>query len=133
MVFTFANGALGTFLLSDTAASPRSWEQTSRENTSYPTYADEDCYHIAGTSGSLSVPTMRLRTFPGTRSWWEPFDTTTETLERSDPLANQMTHFADVIRGEAAPICSGRDGLDTLQVVDAVIESARTGTPIDIA
>ena len=37
-----------------------SWEQTARENTSYATYDDEDCYHIAGTAGSLSVPTMRL-------------------------------------------------------------------------
>ena len=78
MVFTFANGALGTFLLSDSAASARSWEQTSQENTSYSTYDDEDCYHIAGTTGSLSVPTMRVKVFPGTRSWWEPFDTTTE-------------------------------------------------------
>jgi len=69
MVFTFANGALGTFLLSDTAASPRSWEQTARENASYPGYDDEDCYHIAGTIGSLSVPTMRVRAFPGKRSW----------------------------------------------------------------
>src|SRR6478609_9786505 len=132
MVFTFANGALGTFLLSDTAASPRSWEQTSQENASYDSFPDEDCYHIAGTTGSLSVPTMRIKTYPGTRSWWEPFDTSTENLDRSDPLANQVTHFAAVIRGEAQPICSGRDGLKTLKVVDAVIEAARSGQPVDI-
>jgi predicted dehydrogenase len=132
MVFTFANGALGTFVLSDTAASARSWEQTSRENTSYPTYEDEDCYHIAGTTGSLSVPTMRLKVFPRTRSWWEPFDSSTVELERSDPLANQIEHFAAVIRGEAEPICSGRDGLKTMQVLEAVVESARTGQPVDI-
>jgi predicted dehydrogenase len=132
MVFTFANGALGTFLLSDTAASPRSWEQTSQENTSYPTYPGEDCYHLAGTQGSLSVPTMRLSVYEGERSWWQPFTTSTVEFERSDPLANQIDHFAAVIRGEAEPICSGRDGLTTLRVVDAVVESARTGRPVDV-
>lgn len=132
MIFRFANGALGTFLLSDTAGSARSWEQTSRENTSYPSYADEDAYHIAGTRGSLSVPTMRLKIFEGKPSWWEPFATSTESVERTDPLANQISHFVDVIRGGAEPICSGRDGLKTLQVVDAVVESARTGRPVTI-
>jgi predicted dehydrogenase len=132
MVFTFAGGALGTFLLSDTAASPRSWEQTSQENTCYATYPDEDCYHVAGTAGSLSVPTMRLRTYPGTRSWWEPFDESTVELRRSDPLANQISHFAEVVRGAAQPICSGRDGLAALQVGEAVVESARTAAPVDV-
>jgi predicted dehydrogenase len=132
MIFRFANGALGTFLLSDTAGSARSWEQTSQENTSYPTYGDEDAYHIAGTQGSVSVPTMRLKIFEGKKSWWEPFETSTESVERSDPLANQVKHFAAVIRGEAEPICSGRDGLKTLQVVDAVVEAARTGQPVNV-
>jgi len=130
MVFRFANGALGTFLLSDTAASARSWEQTSQENTAYPTYPDEDAYHIVGTTGSLSVPTMRLKVFPGTRSWYEPYEESAVELKRSDPLANQVEHFAAVIRGEVEPICSGRDGLRTLRVVDAVLEAARTARPV---
>jgi len=132
MVFTFASGALGTFVLSDTAASPRSWEQTSQENKSYDSFPDEDCYHLAGTRGSLSVPTMRLRFYEGERSWWAPLTSSTVELDRSDPLANQITHFAAVIRGEEAPICTGRDGLKTLKVVDAVIEAAGTGRPVDV-
>ena len=78
------------------------------------------------------MPTMRVKIYEGERSWWEPFTSSTESVERSDPLANQVKHFADVIRGEAEPICSGRDGLKTLQVVDAVVASARTGQPVDI-
>jgi predicted dehydrogenase len=127
MIFRFANGALGTFLLSDAAGSSRSWEQTSQEDKSFVQYPEADCYHIAGTRGSLSVPTMRLQLFPGKPSWSEPFDESNEHVDRTDPLANQIEHFAAVIRGRAEPIVSGRDGLNTLRVVDAVHESARTG------
>ncbi|MEX5719970.1 Gfo/Idh/MocA family protein [Geodermatophilus maliterrae] len=133
LVLTFAGGALGTFLVSDAAASPRSWEQTSGEDASYPSHPDEDCYHLAGTAGSLSVPTMRLRRFSGPPSWWEPFETATLDVGRRDPLAAQVEHFAAVVRGEVEPVCGGRDGLATLRVLEAVVESARTGRPVDLS
>jgi predicted dehydrogenase len=47
-------------------------------------------------------------------------------------LANQIVHFVDVIQNGAQPVCSGRDGLKTLQVVDAVVAAARTGQPVHI-
>jgi len=130
----FENGALGTFLLSDTAASPKSWEQTSRENEAYSTYPDEDCYVIIGTDGSLSVPTMRLKYYENKaeRSWWKPFTMQTIALERADPLARQIEHFAAVIRGEAKPLVSGRDGLQNLRVTGAILEAAKTGKVVDV-
>ncbi|PRX50389.1 putative dehydrogenase [Prauserella shujinwangii] len=128
----FAGGALGTFLLSDTAASARSWEQTSRENPGYPHYADEDCYVLAGTEGSLAVPTMRLRVFAGTPSWWEPFRTSVVAVDRRDPLARQLEHFVAVVRGEVAPLVDGREGLRSLRVTEAVAEAARTGVPVAV-
>ncbi|SAK78374.1 inositol 2-dehydrogenase [Caballeronia fortuita] len=131
----FASGALGTFMLSDTAACPRSWEQTSQENKAYSTYPDEDCYVIAGTSGSLSVPTMRLKSYSKAedRSWWKPFEESIVPMRRDDPLAHQMEHFGRVARGEAAPIVSARDGLQNLRITEAIALSASTGNIIETA
>lgn len=126
----FANGALGTFVLSDTAASARSWEQTSGENASYPHYADEDCYLLAGTRGSLAVPTMRLRLYAGEPSWWKPFETGVVDVTRSDPLALQLDHFCAVVRGDAAPRVTAREGLETLRVTLGIDRAARTRTPV---
>jgi predicted dehydrogenase len=126
----FANGALGTFLLSDTAASPRSWEQTTGENPVYARADDEDCYLLAGTRGSLGIPTMRLRMYPGERSWGQPFHTEVVRVDRADPLARQLEHFCAVIRGQAEPLAPGRDALQTLRVTLAIQEAASTGQTI---
>ena len=48
-------------------------------------------------------------------------------LEVVDPLERQLAHFCEVIRGNADPLVSVRDGLQNLRVVDAIAESARTG------
>lgn len=129
----FQNGALGAFLLSDTAASPKSWEQTSKENNAYASCADEDAYAIVGTKGSLGVPTMRLRYYARDedRSWFKPFRTRVETVGREDPLARQIEHFAAVVRGEAEPLVTCRDGLQNLRVTDAITEAARTGRIVE--
>ena len=130
----FDNGALGTFLLSDTAASPKSWEQTSQENKVFPTYPDEDAYVVLGTDGSLAVPTMRLKYYARKeeRSWFKPFETETIPLERADPLALQIEHFAAVIRGEAKPLVTGRDGLQNLRVTEAIVEAAKSGKMVEV-
>jgi predicted dehydrogenase len=128
----FASGALGTFLLSDTAAAPFSWELTSGEDRSYPQAIDADCYVIAGTRGSLRVPTMRLTTYPGTPSWWEPLDTAVVEVEEADPLARQLAHFCDVIRG-APPRVTGRDAVETLRVTLAIAEASRTGELVEVS
>ncbi len=130
----FANGVLGTFLLSDTAACARSWEQTSQENKAYPSYDDEDCYVITGTHGSLSVPTMRLKTYPSPedRSWWKPFDERTVDMVRADPIALQMEHFGAVVRGEATPRVNARDGLNNLRVTEAIVQAAKTGSTVKL-
>ena len=130
----FASGVLGTFMLSDTAACPRSWEQTSQENKAYVTYEDEDCYVIAGTNGSLSVPTMRLKTYPRSedRSWWKPFEVGVVAMVRDDPLKHQLEHFGAVMRGEADPLVSARDGLANLRVTEAIVAAARSGRTVEL-
>jgi predicted dehydrogenase len=126
----FVNGALGSFIVSDTAASSRSWEHTTGED---PRYAlshvdDDDCYVVAGTMGSLSVPSMRLKSFAraADQSWHKALRSEIINLPAVDPMQAQMAHFCDVIRG-ATPLVSARDGLQNLKVVEAISESARTG------
>lgn len=130
LVLQFASGALGTFLLSDAAASPWSWEQTSGEDSSYARYDAEDCYLIAGTRGSLAVPSLRMWTSSGEPSWHEPMTPSTLRPETADPLERQLSHFCDVIRGEVPPLVTARDATETLRVTLAILEAAESGAVV---
>jgi predicted dehydrogenase len=127
MTLRFAGGALGTFTLSDTAAAPRSWEQTSGENPDYPRDESQDCYFLAGTRGSLAVPTLRTWTYAGEASWWLPFDTARIELQPLDPLAAQLDHFCDVIGRRTAPLVTVQDALASLRVVEAIRRAMASG------
>lgn len=129
ITLTFASGALGTFIVSDAAASVRSWEQTSAENPSYDFAPDEDCYHIAGTRGSISIPTLRIRSYTGEPSWWETSQGHSLPVVREDPLDAQLEHFGRVILGTEEPRVSALDGLQSLRVINAISRSLATGAP----
>lgn len=121
----FDSGAIGTFILSDTAASCQSWEQTARENTDYHHDPVENCYHIAGTTGSLSIPTMRLHTFVDKRSWWSPMSVSQKPVDVANPLVHQLNHFCDVIRGESDPIVSVFDGMKNLEITEQIARASK--------
>ena len=127
MVITFASGALGTIILSDTTPSPWSWELTAGEATSYSYHrVPADCYLIAGALGALGVPSLRVWRHEGIQSWQSPLIEERIAFVEEDPLAAQLRHFVDVIRGRAAPLVSARDAVRTLQVALAVSEAGRT-------
>jgi predicted dehydrogenase len=131
VILRFANGALGTMNISDTVVAPWSWEQTTGEDKSFP-HTDQSCYYIGGTHGSLSVPRLELWTNADKRSWREPFKAERIVAVDPDPLRLQIQQFCRVIRGEEKPLVSGREGLMTLKVIDAVQRSVRSGQSVRI-
>jgi predicted dehydrogenase len=69
---------------------------------------------------------MRLWQHEGSTSWWNPIKATAMPVSSSDPLINQIAHFADVITGAAEPLVTGVEGLKTLRVVEAIQKAAQT-------
>ena len=55
------------------------------------------------------------------------------SCDLSDPLINQIKHFASVIRKNALPLVSGREGLRTLAAIEAIQIAAKTGRKIQLA
>lgn len=131
-ILRFKSGALGTLLLSDTVSSPWSWETTSGENPLYPN-SGLDSIMVGGTRGALTVPSLDLRWHEsGQESWWNPLQQMREPIIPADPYYEQMQNFADVIRGKAEPVLSGREGTKTLATTLAITESAKSGQVVRI-
>lgn len=135
IVIRFANGALGTVILSDAAQSPWNWEMTSGENPMYPR-EDAGNGMIAGTSGSLSLPMLDLWRHvppPGGEAGWEaPMARTRVQVKTDDAYRRQLRHFGRVIRREEAPRVTPRDAARSLAACLAVFESARTGAEVAV-
>jgi predicted dehydrogenase len=80
----------------------------------------------------LAVPTLRLKIYTNRteRSWYNPFHSETIAIEHTDPLKRQLENFCAVIRGEAEPVVTGREGLKNLRAIDAIMRAAHSETAI---
>ena len=90
--------------------------------------------YLCGTSASLAIPTMELRSYANEEEGWEDkLDSHRVAVPHRDPLVAQLDHFCRVIRREEKPVVSGADALRTLSATLAITESARLNQPIDLS
>ena len=134
IILRFQNGALGTFVLSDIAASQKSWELTTNENPVYPNSTDTSCYHFAGTNGSLDFPTMRAHFYRQDQepSWWLQMEAKTLKGETGNNLENQLAHFEDVVLHGIKPKVPAEEGLENMRIIDAIMRSAISKCVIEL-
>lgn len=130
-ILTFESGSVATISVSDSIVAPWSWELTARENPAYPATL-ESCYLIGGSEGGLSLPDLRVWKHDVGPNWWEPINARSLTCHMEDPLTIQLDHFTRVIAGVEAPLVSGIEGLRSLEVVEAVALSSKTGRVVEI-
>jgi predicted dehydrogenase len=75
---------------------------------------------------------------PEYRSWGESLavregDIYIPRISNAEPLAAQLRHFAQVVRGEAKPRADAADGVRVIRVLDAASRSlAAGGTPVQL-
>ena len=63
---------------------------------------------------------MAVWSHVGDPDCWSPITAEHAPRPAADPLVNQIAQFAEVIQGEAEPLVSGMEGLQTLKVIEAI-------------
>lgn len=129
VLLRFANGALGTLVVSDCTVSPWNWDLAAGEAAHYPRQ-HVNTHFVSGTDASLTLPQLDIWEYRGRKGWHEPLALERSTPHSSDPYHEQLRHFAAVIAGEEAPVCSGDDAARTLAATLAVHRAVTAGTGV---
>lgn len=133
LVFRFASGVVGTFVISDAVSSPWSFEQGTGENPLIPS-TGQDFLRILGTKGSLGVGDMSRWSYGKMESDWHAnMEREAVPVGEGVPFELQLRNFANVIQGRSEPRCAGEDGLAAVMVAEAIKLSIKSGQPVRIA
>ena len=131
VLLQFANGALGTVSLSDTVVAPWNYDLASGEQAHFPRQ-DIDSHYLCGTEGSITLPRLEVWRYHGTRGWHEPLSVERTPLPAGNPYTEQLRHLRAVADGAEQPLCSGTDGLKTLEATRAVLTASASGTAVQL-
>jgi len=133
IILQFQNSALGTFLLSDAAPSPWTWEFAIGES-SYPKLIDRQNHlRLMGSEGALELPNLVKWAHTDTGNHWHvPMLAQEISTPTVDPFIVQCEHFCDVIEGKKPPRVDAEDAAKTLDATLAVLDAARTGERVDL-
>jgi predicted dehydrogenase len=133
LVLRFRNGALGTVTVSDSTVAPWNWDLSAGEAERFPRQ-DVNAHFYSGTEGSLTLPRLELwryRQDQGpAQGWHDPLTMERTVVHIGCPYSEQLRHFAALVEGREAPVCSAEDGLRTPQATLAVGEAAASQRPV---
>lgn len=87
---------------------------------------------VVGTRGKLEWSLSEQ-----TLTWWDAEGRVSQHVDYSDFERNQMfvdelTHFLECVDKKASPEVSLRQGADSLRIAAAILESQRTGSPVEL-
>lgn len=140
VMLRFENGAIGTMLVSDCAATPFSWDLASGEfdlitgMSGRMERQDVPTHVFGGTRGAVTLPSAHYFSYRGSGEPGWRTDLSQQSLgaDRIDTYLAQMQHFAKVALRLEPPLSSGLDAAKTLRATLAVKESAESGEAVTL-
>lgn len=129
VILRFECGAIGTIMLSDSAASPWSWEQATGENDPVFPMNSQSPYRFLFERGGVEFPSLKIwrQSEP---DWSGPFaieDRNRLVSPMRDVFVRQLEHFHDVALRAAPPQVTARDGLQALVAASTVRQAIEAG------
>ena len=87
------------------------------------------------TKGSFDFPSLNIwhHDGKGDGDWSKPLATTQIEVPKVKPLHEQLSHFAQLVRGEATvPMVSGHDGLEALRLLEGINAAIASGSTLSM-
>jgi predicted dehydrogenase len=95
--------------------------------------ADTSNYRVIGTEGDLRVEPAYEYAEPLIHYLTVEGKTSKKSFKKRDQFAPELEYFSDCILSNETPEPGGNEGLIDIQIIQAVLESAKTGRPVSLA